>query len=66
MFSGESKDRLLMLILIPHGLCSIFSSYVERILLPAEELVEKMQKQFICQQLLSFFSIVDLSDEVGK
>ena len=42
------------------------SSYVERVLLMAEEAVEMMQKQFVCQQLLSIFSVMDLSDEVGK
>ena len=41
-------------------------SYVERELLPAEEMEEKMQKQFVCQQLLSIILVMDLSDEVGK
>ena len=34
--------------------------------MPAEELEEKMQKQFVCQQLLSILPVMDLSDEVGK
>ena len=47
--------------------CSIYTiSYVESELIPAEEVEEKMQKQFVCQQLLSIFSVMDLSDEVGK
>lgn len=68
MFSGEFKHILQMLMSTwsSYFLRSIFSSYVKRILLPAEEVVEKIQKQFICQQLLSIFSIMDLSDEVGK
>ena len=44
-----------------HYVCS----YVERELLPAEEMEEKMQKQFVCQ-LLSIILVMDLSDEVGK
>jgi hypothetical protein len=39
---------------------------VEQELLPAEDVEEKMQKLFVCQQLLSIFSVMDLSDEVGK
>ena len=52
-----------------HSLCVTppsATSYVERELLPAEDLEEKMQKLFVCQQLLSIFSVMDLSDEVGK
>ena len=41
-------------------------SYVQKVLLPVEEIEERMQKQFVCQQLLSIFSVMDLSDEVGK
>ena len=45
-----------------HYVCS----YVEWELLPAEEMEETMQKQFVCQQLLSIILVMDLSDEVGK
>jgi len=30
------------------------------------EVEEKLQQQFICQQLLSMFAVMDLSDEVGR
>ena len=39
---------------------------MERELLPAKDVEEKMQKQFVCVQLLSVFSVMDLSDEVGR
>ena len=39
---------------------------MERELLPAEDVEEKMQKQFVCVQLLSIFSVMDLLDEVGR
>ncbi|CAI8036849.1 hypothetical protein GBAR_LOCUS20643 [Geodia barretti] len=46
--------------------CVYVQQYVERELLPAEDVEEKMQKQFVCVQLLSIFSVMDLSDEVGR
>lgn len=58
--SSKSQDPL------PSNVTSSVSRYVERELLPAEGVEEKVQKLFVCHQLLSIFSVVDLSDEVGR
>ena len=56
-----------MYLCIVHVHCVLCAtSYVERELIPAEEVEEKVQKQFVCRQLLSIFSVLDLTDEVGK
>ena len=39
---------------------------MERELLVAEGVDEKIQKQFISRQLISIFSVMDLSDEIGR
>ena len=49
-----------------HTRHAVLSRYVERELLKTEEVEEKIQKQFVSQQLLSIFSVMDLSDEVGR
>ena len=55
-----------LLVNTQHSSVTSLPSYVQKVLLPVEEIEERMQKQFVCQQLLSIFSVMDLSDEVGK
>ena len=45
---------------------AVLSRYIERELLKTEEVEEKIQKQFVSQQLISIFTVMDLSDEVGR
>ena len=40
--------------------------YVVEVLLEQKGLEAKMQSQFVAQQLFSMFSVLDLSDEVGR
>ena len=51
---------------LPHSPCVYTCRYVETELLAAEGVEEKVQKQFICRQLLSILAVMDLSDEVGR
>ena len=40
--------------------------YVVEVLLDQKGLEARMQNQFVAQQLFSMFSVLDLSDEVGR
>ncbi|CAI8041284.1 Condensin complex subunit 3 [Geodia barretti] len=64
---GDEGDQLMEKVLPTlSDFCVYVQQYVERELLPAKDVEEEMQKQFVCVQLLSVFSVMDLSDEVGR